>query len=109
MSVRTDFATVEVPNDSHVQKNENNMEREKKRLLNYLRQERKRGGDEEFGRRIKTIQKLSQFSHGQSNPTYKLLVEKTDGTLKSYVLRKKPVGIFYRAHTRWRNFRYSLR
>ena len=109
MSVRTYFATVEVPNYSHVQKNENNMEREKKRLLNYLRQERKRGGDEEFGRRIKTIQKLSQFSHGQSNPTYKLLVEMTDGTLKSYVLRKKPGGnILSSAHAVEREFQVQL-
>ena len=71
--------------------------------------EGKRGGDEEFGRRIKTVRKLSQFSHGQSNPTYKLLVEKTDGTLKSYVLRKKPGGnILSSAHAVEREFQVQL-
>ena len=36
MSVRTDLATIESVDDRHVQRN-NTMEREKKRLLNYLR------------------------------------------------------------------------
>ena len=80
MSIRTDIATVESVN--HVHRDDKNMEREKKRLLNYLHRGRKSGGDDEFGRRIKTIQKLSQFSHGQSNPTYKLVIEMTDGTYK---------------------------
>ena len=40
MSVRTDLATIESVDDRHVQRNKT-MEREKKRLLNYLRQERK--------------------------------------------------------------------
>ena len=110
MSVRTDLATIESVNDRHVQRN-NTMEREKKRLLNYLRS-RKRGADDdddEFSRRIKTIQKLSQFSHGQSNPTYKLVVEMTDGTVNSYVLRKKPGGkILSSAHAVEREFQVQF-
>ena len=110
MSVRTDLATIESVDDRHVQRN-NTMEREKKRLLNYLRS-RKRGADDdddEFARRIKTIQKLSQFSHGQSNPTYKLVVEMTDGTVNSYVLRKKPGGkILSSAHAVEREFQVQF-
>ncbi|XVF28283.1 hypothetical protein REPUB_Repub15cG0016500 [Reevesia pubescens] len=35
---------------------------------------------------------LSQFGHGQSNPTYLMEVETAGGVVKRYVLRKKPPG-----------------
>ncbi|XP_042439994.1 probable acyl-CoA dehydrogenase IBR3 isoform X1 [Zingiber officinale] len=36
---------------------------------------------------------VSQFGHGQSNPTYCLEVGSLDGAVQRYVLRKKPPGI----------------
>ncbi|KAK8585842.1 hypothetical protein V6N13_050812 [Hibiscus sabdariffa] len=48
---------------------------------------------------------LSQFGHGQSNPTYLMEVEAGDGTVKRYVLRKKPPGkLLQSAHAVEREF-----
>ncbi|OMO53615.1 Aminoglycoside phosphotransferase [Corchorus capsularis] len=47
---------------------------------------------------------LSQFGHGQSNPTYLMEVE-TGGAVKRYVLRKKPPGkLLQSAHAVEREF-----
>ncbi|KAL1111547.1 hypothetical protein V6Z11_D02G067700 [Gossypium hirsutum] len=48
---------------------------------------------------------LSQFGHGQSNPTYLMEVETGSGTVKRYVLRKKPPGkLLQSAHAVEREF-----
>ncbi|OMO98542.1 Aminoglycoside phosphotransferase [Corchorus olitorius] len=48
---------------------------------------------------------LSQFGHGQSNPTYLMEVETGGGTVKRYVLRKKPPGkLLQSAHAVEREF-----
>ncbi|XP_038991651.1 LOW QUALITY PROTEIN: probable acyl-CoA dehydrogenase IBR3 [Hibiscus syriacus] len=48
---------------------------------------------------------LSQFGHGQSNPTYLMEVEDGSGTVKRYVLRKKPPGkLLQSAHAVDREF-----
>ncbi|ONK67554.1 uncharacterized protein A4U43_C05F1250 [Asparagus officinalis] len=49
---------------------------------------------------------VSQFSHGQSNPTFLLEVAGSDGTVKKYVLRKKPPGVLLEsAHAVEREFK----
>ncbi|KAE8730935.1 putative acyl-CoA dehydrogenase IBR3 [Hibiscus syriacus] len=48
---------------------------------------------------------LSQFGHGQSNPTYLMEAEAGSGTVKRYVLRKKPPGkLLQSAHAVDREF-----
>ena len=49
---------------------------------------------------------VSQFGHGQSNPTFLLEVAGGEGEVKRYVLRKKPPGILLEsAHAVEREFR----
>lgn len=49
--------------------------------------------------------KISQFGHGQSNPTYMLEVSLGGSSVKRYVLRKKPAGkLLQSAHAVEREF-----
>lgn len=49
---------------------------------------------------------VSQFGHGQSNPTFLLEVDSGDGEVKRYVMRKKPPGVLLEsAHAVEREFK----
>lgn len=67
---------------------QNNIDTQK--LQSYLQQHAKILSDNTSGNL--TLQSVSKFKQGQSNPTYLLDVKFDGSSSKKFVLRKKPVG-----------------